>query len=226
MDADWLLWQLLDSALPTGGFVASSGLEAAMQTGHVSSSNVAQFLQDSLWSQGHAVLPFVGDAWECALDVDKLQALDELLESTLTNHVARRASTAQGGALLLLYNKSFEQDGDSGMKRYKQLVRSQHAKGHLPVVFGVMARSLQISKEKTQRVHLFLFVRAIISAAVRLSLVGPYLAQRLLTQSHPIVESVLQDCKGLSSQQADQRNPLLDIIQGCHDSLYSRLFNS
>lgn len=32
---DWLLWMVSDSALPTGGFVASAGLEAAVQTGHI-----------------------------------------------------------------------------------------------------------------------------------------------------------------------------------------------
>lgn len=32
-DSDWLVWQLLDSGLPTGGFAHSCGLEAAMQLG-------------------------------------------------------------------------------------------------------------------------------------------------------------------------------------------------
>jgi hypothetical protein len=31
--SDWLVWQLLDSGLPTGGFAHSCGLEAAMQLG-------------------------------------------------------------------------------------------------------------------------------------------------------------------------------------------------
>lgn len=30
---EWLVWQLLDSGLPTGGFAHSCGLEAAMQLG-------------------------------------------------------------------------------------------------------------------------------------------------------------------------------------------------
>jgi urease accessory protein UreF len=32
-EGNWLKWQLADSALPTGGFVTSSGLEVAYQQG-------------------------------------------------------------------------------------------------------------------------------------------------------------------------------------------------
>ena len=32
---EWVLWQLLDSAYPTGGFAHSGGLEAAWQHGEV-----------------------------------------------------------------------------------------------------------------------------------------------------------------------------------------------
>ena len=35
-DNQWLLWQLADSAFPTGGFAHSGGLEAAWQNGEVS----------------------------------------------------------------------------------------------------------------------------------------------------------------------------------------------
>ncbi|MDB5296990.1 MAG: putative urease accessory protein UreF, partial [Phycisphaerales bacterium] len=33
--ADWLLWQLVDSAFPTGGFAHSGGVEAAWQHGRL-----------------------------------------------------------------------------------------------------------------------------------------------------------------------------------------------
>lgn len=31
--SDWIIWQMLDSGLPTGGFAHSFGLEAAVQLG-------------------------------------------------------------------------------------------------------------------------------------------------------------------------------------------------
>jgi hypothetical protein len=53
-DDDWLVWQLADSALPTGGFAHSGGLEAAWQHGEVrQSSQLASFIEASLEQLGH-----------------------------------------------------------------------------------------------------------------------------------------------------------------------------
>src|SRR5450432_522762 len=43
---DWLLWQLADSAFPTGGFAHSGGLEAAWQHGEIrGAEDLASFLE-------------------------------------------------------------------------------------------------------------------------------------------------------------------------------------
>nr|CAG8482496.1 14444_t:CDS:2 [Entrophospora candida] len=57
---DWLLWQISDSALPTGGFVASSGLESAIQTGYVRDiPSLSIFLSSSIDNYAFSSLPFV-----------------------------------------------------------------------------------------------------------------------------------------------------------------------
>ncbi|CAJ0636764.1 6613_t:CDS:2 [Entrophospora sp. SA101] len=57
---DWLLWQISDSALPTGGFVASSGLESAIQTGYVHDiPSLSIFLSSSIDNYAFSSLPFV-----------------------------------------------------------------------------------------------------------------------------------------------------------------------
>src|ERR671923_1722325 len=54
----WLLLQLSDSALPTGGFAHSSGLEAAAQQRElVTASDLQRFARDALWQAGHFALP-------------------------------------------------------------------------------------------------------------------------------------------------------------------------
>ena len=79
---------------------------------------------------------------------------------------------------------------------------------------------------RAQQLFLFLFSRATLSAAIRLNIVGPYYAQRMLTECQTYVETSLEKTYNIKSDDATQTSPILDILQGRHDRLYSRLFNS
>jgi urease accessory protein len=121
---------LTDSNLPTGSFVASSGLESFLKHGFLSSqhisSNLINFIQDSLQSYARSALPFVSDAHRVVEDfsssslpghvtdsvptaqaLSHIKTLDALYDSMTLNHVAKRASKSQGVALLTLHSKGF-----------------------------------------------------------------------------------------------------------------------
>src|SRR5258708_29349492 len=98
VENDWLLWQLADSAFPTGGFAHSGGLEAAWQHGEVRDRNdLSTFIEASLSQFGHGSFPLILAAHR---HPDKFPELDRLCENFTTNHVANRASRLQGQALL------------------------------------------------------------------------------------------------------------------------------
>lgn len=124
MDSSYIELLLCDSNLPTGAFVASSGLESSIKHGFFHSQNptsTINFIQDSLATYAHTALPFVSDAhrvvehFSLNTDTSKevvlsdLKALDDLYECMTLNHVAKRASKSQGVALLTLYSKGFSQ---------------------------------------------------------------------------------------------------------------------
>src|ERR1044071_3087694 len=122
---DWLLWQFADSALPTGGFVASSGLEVAIQTGYVKDNNsLLLFLSSSIDNYAYSALPFVTDAWQVITSTsndedvmfENIIKLDYLYEACTSNVITKRASKAQGVAMLTLFSKSFsnEDEGNVG----------------------------------------------------------------------------------------------------------------
>ena len=103
---NWLVWQLMDSAFPTGGFAHSSGLEAAWQHGEVRGRDeLVSFVKSGLEQLGHAALPFVTAAFD---EPEKLGELDRLCDVFTTNHVANRASRAQGRAFLSAVERIFK----------------------------------------------------------------------------------------------------------------------
>ena len=120
----YLLLILSDANLPTGAFVASSGLESIiahalfrLPTGSPAGSDILTFLRNSVDTYARSALPFARDAHRIAaayasgkivgLDVAlaTLARLDALYDASTLNHVTRRASCAQGAALLTLYTK-------------------------------------------------------------------------------------------------------------------------
>ncbi|KAF9205443.1 hypothetical protein BGZ49_004011 [Haplosporangium sp. Z 27] len=66
----WLLWQFLDSALPTGGFIASNGLEAfaKLNPDQTSTKDVEAYVNRSVHSCGYTNLPFISAVWKLVDD--------------------------------------------------------------------------------------------------------------------------------------------------------------
>lgn len=213
---DWLLWQLADSALPTGGFAHSSGLEAAWQNGEVvTGADLADWLQAGLRQVGRGSLPFVTEAHA---EPNRFPELDQLCDAFLLNHVANRASRTQGRALLATARKAFALSGPR--------VPLLSCSFHLAPSFGVIARELEIPRDSAAGLFLFWHLRGAVAGAVRLGIIGPLEAQRLQYRLSFAAEAVLVRCARLRTADVAQTAPLLEIWQGTQDRLYSRLFQS
>src|SRR6185503_19715952 len=103
--ADWLIWQLADSAFPTGSFAHSSGLEAAWQCGQVrNGSELIGFAEAALTQSAYSSLPFVLATYD---QPDRFKELDHLNDAFLSTHVANRASRLQGRALISAIERIF-----------------------------------------------------------------------------------------------------------------------
>jgi urease accessory protein len=213
---DWLLWQLCDSAFPTGGFAHSLGLEAAWQHGEVRNrSELFSFLEASLQQLGHAALPFAMAAFD---EPEKLAEFDQLCDVFTTNHVANRASRAQGRAFLTAAERIFKLEIEN--------LKLEIEFAHYAPVLGAGLRRLEVSRATTARLFLFNHLRSVLAAAVRLNIIGPMEAQILQHKLSPKAEIILNACALLTLDQIAQTSPLLDLWQGAQDRLYSRLFQS
>lgn len=168
-----------------------------------------------------------------------------MLDAAIMCTVGRRASVAQGRALLSIWDRSFASALPAGaskvavgvLKEFAVLLRGTStnitsdlptASAHLGPLFGAIAGILGMSIEQTAYVFMLSHVKALLSAAVRASIFGPYHAQKLLASRE--VQEGIQKVIGRKwhtrVEDAGQSVPVMDLWIGRHEMLYSRIFNS
>jgi urease accessory protein len=241
--AHHFLLLLADSALPLGSFAFSSGLESYLAHTRPSSS-FSKFLPLSLTSYASTTLPFVIAAYRTPQD---LIELNDSLDATTMCTVGRRASIAQGRALLSIWERSFNPalSYEIPVTTAKALVAFStnirpapslwrgESEPHLTVphlgpLFGTISSILGLSVQQAAYVFMLSHVKALLSAAVRASVFGPYQAQKLLA-SREIQDGIQQAIReGWDTRTEDtaQTIPVMDLWIGRHEILYSRIFNS
>ena len=214
--SDWLLWQLADSAFPTGGFAHSGGLEAAWQQGEIQNrAELNSFLETNLRQLARTTIPFINAAFA---QPDGFVEQDQLCDAFLSNHVANRASRLQGRAFLTAAERIFQVTPTGS--------REDIRFAHLAPVFGACLFRLKVSHATALRLFVFNHLRGILAAAVRLNIAGPMEAQILQHRLAPLAETVAAQSAGFTLDDLAQIAPLQDLWQGAQDRLYSRLFQT
>jgi urease accessory protein len=219
--SDWLVWQLADAAFPSGGFVHSGGLEAAWRWGQFADvRRLSDFLETQLVQVAESMAPLVR-----AVHVEpaRLIEIDRLCHALLSNHVANRASLAQGKALVVAAERAF---GLAPLFELGRQVRGRAIEGHLAPLFGAMTAALELDTETAVRLFLYINARGLLSSAVRLNIVGPLEAQAIQFQFGPFVERLATRRSHLRPEDAAQTAPALELLHITHDRIYSRLFQS
>ncbi|KAF3483690.1 urease accessory protein UreF [Arthroderma uncinatum] len=251
---------LSDSALPLGSFAYSSGLESYIAHNKPLPSHVTPitsfnwFLSLSLASIASTTIPYLRRAHRYP---EELERLDNDLDASTPCTVARRASVAQGLALLQVWERALK---PSAMQRSRDDQRdSQHhtiramaaldrfseslkcagldeehdevngiVNGHFAPVWGVVCLALDVDLEQAAYVFMLNHAKAVLSAAVRASVMGPYQSQGMLAGNalQKTIAQLLQKEWLTEPEDAGQVVPILDLWMGRHELLYSRIFNS
>lgn len=240
---------LSDSALPLGSFAFSSGLESFLahhKDQHRSSSSrlaaFDAFLDQSIANVASTALPYVLTAYHHPA---KLETLDNDFDASTPCTVARRASVAQGRALLGIWERALvaslaptgaPEAAVQALEGFSASIKTAplsttDALGinlHFAPLFGAVCAALGLPPHETAYLFLLNHAKAVLSAAVRASVMGPYQSQAVLASAKLQVcinESIARE-RHRDVQDTAVTVPTMDLWMGRHELLYSRIFNS
>jgi urease accessory protein len=115
------------------------------------------------------------------------------------------------------------------VKAYKAAFRKPgEAQGHLPVAWGLICRAAGLGLADVQYIFVLNHAKAVLSAAVRLGAIGPYESQKTLAgeETRRLLMEAVERGGRLGTEEVGQTVPAVDLWQGRHELLYSRVFNS
>jgi urease accessory protein len=245
----WSVVMLADSSLPTGSFAHSAGLEAAGQLGLVrGESEVQSFVQAATRSAMQMLTPFLigghrissGDFCDVSEIGEKWNNLHRQAQAVMvTNEPACAASLDQGKSLARVASQwlaaplnSSDIDGQRKDEILKCL-KSTTGSPHIAPTLGAIGGLLGLDEVQVCRLFAYCIARDLVSAAVRLSLVGPLASVPLLhsvqRSGEDGIRAVFQTVKEypddpLLSSAASA--PVIEALHPCHEILQTRLFRS
>ncbi|KAK5807124.1 hypothetical protein VI817_001382 [Penicillium citrinum] len=245
---------LSDSALPLGSFAYSSGLESYLAHNKPRRGNPVtsfhHFLKLSIASIASTSLPYVLAGYRNPATLD---TLDNDLDASTPCIVAQRASVAQGRALIGVWERAFRvsfagpekvassepgvHEAITAIDEFSDALKSSFEdvdeydlgpRGHFAPLWGVTCRAMGLDLQQTAYTFVLNHAKAVLSAAVRASVMGPYQAQNILA-SQSLQDTIMSRIErewNTEPEEAGQVVPALDLWVGRHELLYSRIFNS
>jgi urease accessory protein len=221
------LLQLCDTALPTGAYAFSSGLETYTQEGLIPAvATLQEWLEAVLHHAVHGshLLP-VALAYRAttAGDWAQLERLDQHLTAMKHARELREASVKTGQGLLRLAVQVWP---GPAVEHLHGLCQQHQVAGHQSLVLGVIGSELGCEERIVVQAAGYQWLSSMISAALRLLPIGQLAGQQLLTALLPHLPGIADDIHQQGWEDLSSAAPEFDIRAMQHETLYSRLFRS
>jgi len=216
------LLHLADSALPTGSFAYSYGLESSLtfsllRTETEFRAYLYSFLQQAVGFE----LPFITSA--AGIPTTELAPLLLEYDAQLLTPALHRASLTQGKNWLKLLATFYPQ---TGLAALGHELAQQELPPHFVPLFGLALGKAGFAVADIQATYLHLALRDQLSAAIRLGFIGPMAGHQLQHDFYGIFENLLATADIRPYTEATRCTLLLDVAQMLHDDIYSRLFQN
>lgn len=162
---------------------------------------------------------FLHAAWHAADDLPTLLDLDAQIEALTLAEELRQGSRRVGQSLLGVHAGL----GASGATEYQHCVTTGQAPGHLPVIQGLLWQRLGMDCDHCHLAAAHTLCTGLVSAALRLGVMGHLDAQRVLTNIQPLVlELLAQEPPDIAD--AAGFTPMAEIAVMRHETADLRLF--
>jgi urease accessory protein len=233
-----LALQQADSFFPGGAVAWSWGLETLVTDGrlgtptaaatgrrqrglrHGRSEQVRAFVEGQLRHRWNSFdRAFLDAAWQAANELPTLMMLDAQVEALTLAEELRQGSRRVGQSLLGVHVAL----GTPGAAPYQQQVLAAATPGHLPVVQGLIWQKLGMHREHCHLAAAHGLCTGLVSAAVRLGVMGHVDAQWVLTDIQPLLLELL-DSEPCNPGDASGFTPMAEIAVMRHETQALRLF--
>jgi urease accessory protein len=208
----------LSPAFPVGAFAYSHGLEWAAESGAVSDATTLRDWIGDLVTQGSARNDsiLVAEAWRAARDPARLADVHELALSMAPSRERRLESASQGAAFVTAIRAAWPCDA----------LASFDGDVAYAVALGAAAAGHDLPLAPTLEHFLLAFVANLVSAGVRLGVIGQTDGQRITAAMLPCVRVTAQLAQDSTLDDLGSASLASDLASMQHETQYSRLFRS
>ena len=210
-----LTW--LSPAFPVGGFAYSGGLEMAVREGHVTdAAGLGDWLETALgYGQFRNDAVLLAEAWHAHGDSARLAEVADLARALAGSAERYLEITAQGDAFI-----------DAAIAWSPPSVEALERGTPYSVAVGSVAAANGVDLHATLVAWLHALVSQLVSAAIRLSVLGQREAMALLAEIEPVVLEAARQAQLSTLDDLGSASVIADILSSRHEHLHSRLFRS